>query len=315
MALSGQQLAQITPLTPLIPLIPRSGAIALGLLLWANASFSALILWVIVLAVGCIILSAQQQKASLERQVEARTVQLQASMAELEELSSLQDVLLYAISHDLRTTMMGSLMILENVQEHVQEHAREQLGVIPVQREVLQRMTQSGRLQLNRLNMLLETHAHVMNGMTVKKRLVSVREIVAGAIADLTPLLTENQATLINQTADLKVMADPAALRQVFHQIITNAIKHNSPGVEICLEATLNHSTTQFTITDNGIGIDPLEQTQVFNLRLKPQQERQLTRISLGLCLCKQIMAAHGGEIGVEGELGEGTKIWFTLPQ
>jgi K+-sensing histidine kinase KdpD len=306
MALSGQQLGQF------IPLIPGGGAIALGLLLLANASFSALVLWVIVLAIGCILFSAQQQKASLERQVEARTLQLQASMAELEELSSLQDVLLYAISHDLRTTMMGSLMVLENVQEHVQE----QLGIIPVQREVLQRMTQSGRLQLNRLNMLLETHAHVINGMTVKKRLVSVREIVEGAIADLTPLLAENQATLINQASpDLKVMADAAALRQVFHQIITNAVRHNSPGVEIRLEATVDNPAIQFTITDNGMGIDPLEQTQIFNLRLKPQQERQLTRISLGLCLCKQIVVAHGGEIGVGGELGEGTKIWFTLPQ
>jgi K+-sensing histidine kinase KdpD len=305
MALSGQQLTQS------IPLIPGGGAIALNLLILPNAPLSALILWAIALAVGCIILSAQQQKSSLERQVEARTSQLQASMAELEELSSLQDVLLYAISHDLRTTMMGSLMVLENVQEHVQA----QLGVIPVQREVLQRMTQSGRLQLNRLNMLLETHAHVMNGMTVKKRLVSVLEIVEGAIADLTPLLTENQATLINQAADLKVMADPTALRQVFHQIMTNAVRHNSPGVEIRLESTRSNSAIQFTITDNGIGIDPLEQTQIFNLRLKPQQERQLTRISLGLCLCKQIVAAHGGEIGVEGELGKGARIWFTLPQ
>jgi signal transduction histidine kinase len=303
MALSGQQLGQV---------IPRGRAIALGLLLLPNAPLLVLALWVIVLAIGCLVLSAQQQKASLKQQVEARTLQLQASMAELEELSSLQDVLLYAISHDLRTTMMGSLMVLENVQEHVQE----QLGVIPVQREVLQRMSQSGRLQLNRLNMLLETHAHVMNGMTVKKRLVSVREIVEGAIADLTPLLSENQATLINQASpDLKVMADSAALRQVFHQIIANAVRHNPPGVEIRLEAMVGNPAIQFTITDNGIGIDPLEQTQIFNLRLKPQQERQLTRISLGLCLCKQIVVAHGGEIGVGGEPGEGTKIWFTLPQ
>jgi signal transduction histidine kinase len=306
MGLSGQPLE----------FIPRSGAIALNLLVLPIASLSALLLWLLVLVVLCTLLTVQRQKilnARLKDQLAARTRQLQASMGELEELSQLQDVLLYAISHDIRTTMIGSLMVLEHVQ--APESRDERSGVVVVSRELLQRMTHSGKVQLDRLNRLLETHAHVTNGMVIQKQQIWVKEVLDGAIADLQLLLAENQTKFVHQfPSDLWVMADPSALRQVFYQMIANAVKHNSPGVEVRVEAKIEHAMLRFTVTDNGVGIDPLEQTQIFNLRLKPQQERQLTQISLGLCLCKQIVVAHGGEIGVSGDLGQGTSLWFTLP-
>jgi signal transduction histidine kinase len=270
--------------------------------------------------VSFIIIFAQRQKAlnaNLEQQVEARTLQLQASMAELEELSSLQDLLLYAISHDLRTTVMGSLMVLDNVQSQAGE-------MIPVSRELLRRMTQSGKTQLNHLNQLLEAYGNITDGIQLKKSRVSISAVLQEAIADLSPLLQENHITLINPlpTDPLWIVADVEKIRQVFHHLLSNAVNHNPPGIEVRMEATLAVSakqpvekpTFQFTITDTGIGIDLAEQKNLFELCLKPPQERQLTRISLGLCLCKQIVTAHGGQIAVHSQVGEGTKIGFTLP-
>jgi signal transduction histidine kinase len=303
-----------------VPVVLCGGAIAILLLLKDVVTFPVIgVAGMFTAALVCTLISMHRQRTlndHLERQVTARTLQLEASMAELEELSHLQDLLLYAISHDLRTTVMGSLLVLENLQGHAGE-------VIPVSRELLQRMTQSGKVQLHHLDQLLEAYTHITDGVQLQKSWVSVSAILQETIADLFPLLQENAITLINPVAPpIWITVDVEKIRQVFHQLIANAVKHNPPGIELRLEATLAVSAKQhvekpifqFTITDNGIGIDPLEQKGLFELRLKPPQERQLTRITLGLCLCKQIVTAHGGQIAVHSQAGEGTRIWFTLP-
>jgi signal transduction histidine kinase len=295
-----------------VPVVLCGGAIA-ALLFIKNAPFlPAGVVGMLFAAVVCTFVSASRQKAlttNLEQQVEARTLQLQDSMAELEELSSLQDLLLYAISHDLRTTVMGSLMVLENLQGQAGD-------VIPVPRDLLRRMSQSGKTQLHHLNQLLEAYGNMTEGIVLQKSWVSITAILQETIADLFPLLQDNDIVLVNPVSidPIWMMADVEKIRQVFHQLISNAVKHNPPGVELRLEAIVERPVFQFTITDNGIGIDATEQKSLFELRLKPSQERQLTRISLGLCLCKQIITAHGGQIAVHSQVGEGTRIWFTLP-
>jgi signal transduction histidine kinase len=290
------------------------GVIAIALLLTKNVLLLLLLLiaGMLIAAVTFTIISAKRQKAlnaNLEQQVEARTLQLQASMAELEELSSLQDLLLYAISHDLRTTVMGCLMVLENLQGQAGD-------MIPVSRELLQRMTQSSKTQLDHLNQLLEAYGNITDGIQLKKSRVSISAVLQEAIANLSPLLQENNITLTNLVSvdSFWVMADVEKIRQVFHHLISNAVNHNPPGIEIRIEAIVENPTVRFTITDTGIGIDLPEQKDLFELCLKPPQERQFTRISLGLYLCKQIVTAHGGQIAVQSQVGEGTKIGFTLP-
>jgi signal transduction histidine kinase len=290
------------------------GVIAIAVLLTKNVLLLLLLLvaGTLIAAVTFTIISAKRQKAlnaNLEQQVEARTLQLQASMAELEELSSLQDLLLYAISHDLRTTVMGCLMVLENLQGQAGD-------MIPVSRELLQRMTQSSKTQLDHLNQLLEAYGNITDGIQLKKSWISISAVLQEAIANLSPLLQENRITLTNLISvdSCWVMADVEKIRQVFHHLISNAVNHNPSGIEIQIEAIAEKPTFRFTITDTGIGIDLPEQKNLFELRLKPSQERQPTRISLGLYLCKQIVTAHGGQIAVQSQVGEGTKIGFTLP-
>lgn len=295
-------------------LVLSGGVIAIALLLTKNVLLLLLLLiaGILIGAVTFTMISAKRQKVltvNLGQQVAARTLQLQSSMAQLEELSSLQDLLLHAISHDLRTTVMGSLMVLENVQGQAGD-------VIPVSRELLRRMTQSGKTQLNHLNQLLEAYSNMTEGIQLKKSCVSISTVLQEAIADLAPLLQENRITLTSPvpTDSLQVRADADKIRQVFHHLISNAVNHNPPGIEVRMEAMVEQSTFQFTITDTGIGIDSLQQKNIFELCPKPPQERQLTQISLGLCLCKQIVTAHNGQIKVSSQVGKGTEIRFTLP-
>lgn len=251
----------------------------------------------------------QSLNCNLEQQVTERTLQLQASLAKLEELSQLQDLFLHAIAHDLRTTVMGNLMVLNNLQSHEGEK-------IPIPRSLLERMAQSGDVQLSKLNALLEAYTYQTEGVVLHRETVSLAPLVAGAIAELKPLFEQNQTVLMNQVSnDLPLaIADSTQLQRVFKQLLTNAVKHNPPGVEILLQATVEATHLCFTITDNGKGINPAQSDRLFDFRLSSSQDRQLTGICLGLYLCHQIITAHTGQIGVSSTPGQGSRFWFTLP-
>ncbi|MBE9181379.1 MASE1 domain-containing protein [Oculatella sp. LEGE 06141] len=251
----------------------------------------------------------QTLNANLEQQVFDRTEQLQQKMQELQELNQLKEVFLHAVCHDLRTTVMGTLLVLRNLHSQPGE-------TVLICRSMLERMIHCGEFQLSKLNSLLEAYVSKTQGIILEPERVPLTALVHDVVTELEPLLTQNRTQLINQlTAGLPpVLADVVQLRRVFNHLLTNAIKHNPPGVEITLTATVEANLLRCTVSDNGVGISDEKCKHLFELRLGSPQERQLTGISLGLYLCQQIIRAHGGEIDVKSQPGVGSSFWFTMP-
>ncbi|PSB06651.1 hypothetical protein C7B76_29270 [filamentous cyanobacterium CCP2] len=250
----------------------------------------------------------QNLNANLENQVAERTLQLQANMAELQELNQLRDVLIHAIAHDLRTTVMGSLMVLKNLQNQPGEN-------IAMSRSLLERMTQSGEIQLCKLNSLLEAYKNKTEGIVVNADELALQPFVQSIASDLQPLFELNEANFVNKFPELPpVAADRSQLERVFRHLIVNAVKHNPPGVTVTVKAAMTGNQVRCIVEDDGKGISPSQCERLFDLRIGTTQERQLTGLSLGLYLCQQIVMAHGGEIGVDSTLGMGSQFWFTLP-
>ena len=252
----------------------------------------------------------QNLNANLEQQVTERTVQLQANMAELEELNRLRDVFIHAIAHDLRTTVMGSLMVLKNLQSQPGEEK------VAIPRNFLERMIQSGEIQLCKLNSLLEAYKNKTEGIVICPELLALPPLVEQILSDLKPMFELNQANLINRVSTElpPLKADPAQLERVFRHLLVNAVKHNPPGVEVVVEAVVEGNGLRCVVEDNGKGISLSQCDRLFDLSIGDDRERQLTGISLGLYLCQQIVSAHGGKIGVISNMGQGSQFWFTLP-
>lgn len=218
-------------------------------------------------------------------------------------------VFFHAVSHDLRNPVLGTLMVLINLLARPEEN-------ISISRSILERMIQSSDRQLNLINSLMEAHISEMQGIVLQLQPVQLLTVVEAAIADLEPLLEQNQATLTNLVSvDLPLVnADPTQLWRVFSNLIVNALKHNPPGLLLTINATRKDEEIYCTVSDNGVGISQQQSVRLFDLYFRGANTRNSVSLGLGLYLCKQIINAHGGEIGVNSALDAGATFWFTLP-
>lgn len=247
--------------------------------------------------------------SNLEQQVAERTLQLQVNLTKLQEMNELQDVFLHAIAHDLRTTIMGTLMVLQNFQ---QQHGDE----ISISRSVLEKMTRSGEVQLSKLDSLLEVYTNKTEGLLLHLDPVNLASLLETVVASLQPLLEQNYASLeINLGARLpEYWVDAVQIERVFRQLLTNAVRHNPPGVNVKVKIQPSPTDLYISVVDNGKGMSTVQCERLFDLSRSAGTERQLTGIGIGLCLCQQIIAAHGGSISVESTPGIGSQFWITLP-
>lgn len=251
----------------------------------------------------------QHLNNNLEQQVAERTLQLQVNLAKLEEMNQLQGVFLHAIAHDLRTTMMGTLMVLN----HMQQQTGDQISM---SRSTLNRMVESGNIQFCKLNSLLEAYNNRTEGVVLNRVPTHIYGLLQTVTTDLQSLFEQNQTQVSFQTdaEDLILMADPAKLERVLRHLLVNAVKHNPPRTQVQVQAEVQSEMLHVTVADNGKGIAPAEAKQLFELKIRQGEDRQRLGIGVGLCLCNQIITAHGGTIGVESTPGQGSRFWFTLP-
>ncbi|MGJ3248804.1 MAG: sensor histidine kinase [Elainellaceae cyanobacterium] len=252
----------------------------------------------------------QNLNVNLEQQVAERTAQLQQKMQELQELNTLRDFFLHAVAHDLSTTVKGTLMLLTNLQHTSGDQ-------VTMSRNVLERMIQAGGKQLTKLNSLQEVYTIKTQGIHLHRQPVALLSVVEAIIADTEPMCAKHNVTLTRDIPSESpiVDADATELKRVFNHLLHNAILHNPPGSEVTLKIEVADDSVCCMVADNGVGISPERCDRLFDLCIGCPTDPHLTGISLGLYLCRQIVSAHQGDIGVRSVLGNGTTVWFTLPR
>jgi two-component system sensor histidine kinase/response regulator len=215
-------------------------------------------------------------------------------------------------------------------------------GTIPL-RSTLERMATSCERQLNLINSLVESHEYEVWGVPLECQPVSLHQLTQRLVEEWQPMLKSNQATLKNLvSAELPPLyADPNQLWRVFSNLIANALKHNPPGITLTLSAevinqelgererrqgevensqsnnqqpTTNNKMLRCCVADDGVGMTTEQCDRLFELYTRGNSIRRTAGLGLGLYLCRQIITAHGGEIGVITRPKCGASFWFTLP-
>jgi PAS domain S-box-containing protein len=111
------------------------------------------------------------------------------------------------------------------------------------------------------------------------------------------------------------ILADEDRLRQVVLNLMINASKFTPEGGKIILRASANDKNLVVEIEDNGTGISPEEQKELFQpYRSRVSDKENLSGLGIGLALCKYIVELHGGKISVKSEVGKGSIFSFSIP-
>jgi signal transduction histidine kinase len=243
------------------------------------------------------ILSFSQQ---LEQKVEERTRELESSNRELESFS-------YSVSHDLTAPLRRvSVFIDQYLQAHAGSMNEEELLLFG---KVLRNI--SGMKQLIR-DILAFSH---LGKRELARERVNMREMVTQVSDELVRAEEHRSIKLI--VHDLPdAYADKVTIRQVWENLISNAIKYTSrrdPAIiEIGAEAA--GSDVVYCIKDNGAGFDMRYYDRLFTAFQRLHDLHDFGGSGIGLAIVDRIIAKHGGGIWAEGEVNQGATFYFSLP-
>jgi signal transduction histidine kinase len=249
----------------------------------------------------------------LEATLRQQRQKLQENQEALSRSNQLKNCFFQAIAHDLRTTLMGILMLNQNLLKKPGE-------TLSVSRSLLQRLTEGGDRQLSKLNTLLEVATLDADLRATQPKPINLALLLETVLENMQSHFQANQIHLTYHPPEQLplVNADPQYIRRVFEHLLSNAIKHNPPGVTIQIELQAHSNYGVYcSVTDNGVGIPPEKLPYLFSLDPQASESHRatpLTGIALGLYQCDRILAAHGSKLGVESHLSQGTRFWFCLP-
>jgi two-component system sensor histidine kinase/response regulator len=255
-----------------------------------------------------------EHQLTLQRQKQ----QLQQEIAERQRVENRLQYYLYAVSHDLRNPVLGMNLVLEQM-------LQSDTDPLSVPRATFERMADSCGRQLHLIDALISSQQLETGGIALERQSLSLFELSQHLVADWQPLCQRHQTTIVNQISpDIPpIHGDRNQLWRVFENLFGNALKHNPPGLILTLNATIDIPSSdaqtaiaavRCEIKDNGIGIPAQEIDSLFDRYQRGNGSRRSLGLGLGLYLCRQIVEAHGGRIGVE-QVNPGTLFWFTLPQ
>lgn len=205
---------------------------------------------------------------------------------------------------------MGSLMLLKAISQ-----ASSGDQPIEISRTEMSQLVQGSERLLGLMNSLLAPQASSARELVVRRQAASLSDIVDDALEGFQDDFAKHHIQVDNRVRkDLPLLyVDIQQTLRVFRNLIDNAISYNPSGISLTLDAAELHSLVKIAVRDNGIGISPAQRKVIFEPYTRGRQTQYLPGQGLGLYICRQVVLAHGGTIGVE-RLDRGTTFWFTLP-
>jgi signal transduction histidine kinase len=242
-------------------------------------------------------------RARLE--AEALTIQ------ETKQVDRLRAEALAALSHELRTPL-GSIkgyctaLLLDEI-SWPREKQQEFLQLIELECENMETMIQN----------MLDSALIDVGQLSLEYQPVRL-ERLAREVVDEMQALTNIHHIVLDFPADFPLVdADPDRLKQVFRNIIHNAIKYSPEGGLVVIHGQPRPPDVVISIADQGVGISPEDLLPLFEkyFRVKSPTGQHIPGTGLGLPVARAIVEAHGGHIWAESKIGAGTTLYFALPQ
>lgn len=233
-------------------------------------------------------------------------------LTQRKESEMLKDQFLSVLSHELRTpinAITGFGSILED--GLAGPLTDEQLGY-------LRKMLQGADTLLALVDDLLDMSRVQSGKFSIETAIIDLGEVITDALSSLAPLAEQKHQRFVREIpADLpQVEADAQRVGQILLNLVNNAIKFSGDGGVICVRALVEGDHLRCEVQDQGPGIAEDDLPRLFQrfMQLDMGTTRPVGGVGLGLSICKALIEAHGGQIGVTSTPGIGSTFWFTLP-
>jgi two-component system sensor histidine kinase KdpD len=242
---------------------------------------------------------------SIER---AEALEDSARSKAAKETERLRTALLDSVTHELRTP-------LTSIKASITSLLTQQALDAPARKDLLAVIDEES----DRLNHLIEQAVEMAQLDANKVQLDLKPQSIAGLIYVAVEQCRSSQPSRdfrVSLSSFLpNVLADKAWIEKVLANLLSNAIKYSPPDQSIFVSADPQKDMLSISVADRGTGIDPLEQGMIFDKFYRgPSQRNQVSGTGMGLAICRAIVNAHGGTIGVTSQLNHGSVFTFTLP-
>ncbi len=231
---------------------------------------------------------------------------LQKSLAQQKELERLRDSLVHMIVHDMRSPLTVISTCLHILQEG-----------LAADRSATDNLLQEADSAANALNkmttQLLDISRLEAGQMPLKKERHDLAQTLRVTSESLAALARERRIRLEVPPSSIAYY-DADIVGRVVANLLANAFKFTPPDGQITLTVACQAEFFRVAVMDNGLGIAPEHQQKIFEKFAQVELRSKHVGTGLGLAFCKLAVEAHGGQIGVESELGHGSAFWFTLP-
>ncbi|MEI6104644.1 MAG: ATP-binding protein [Methanothrix sp.] len=250
----------------------------------------------------------------LEEELRESYVKLENAFAELKENDAIKSEFISTASHELRTPITV-------INSYIEMFEGGMLGELSsVQREKIEIISSQIEHMIRLVEDMLDVSRLESKALKINKYPIWVDDIARKAIDDLSRLagLKEQSMSLTIEGSHSDVEGDGRRIKQVFNNLLTNAIKYTPEKGKIEVIITDEPEDVCVSIIDNGIGVAKKDQHRIFEKFYTGSGSsltRESGRMGLGLAIAKGIIEAHEGRIWVASEIGMGSTFIFTLPK
>jgi signal transduction histidine kinase len=256
--------------------------------------------------------TGHSELAELAEAFNTMAVQLERAEEQQQELEDLRRELIAWVGHDLRTPLTSIRVIVEALSDGVVDDPA-----------TVERYLRTARHHVHSLSHLLDDLFDMtqidLEGMKLDRCRSSIADLISDTLESFSALAAHEDVKLDGRIDPdvAPVFIDVPKIERVLANLVQNAIQHTPPGGLVHVSASAAPDGVQVQVRDTGEGIEAEALPHIFQRFHRGHEDRRRATggAGFGLAIAKGIVEAHGGEIGIESALGEGARVWFTLPR
>ncbi|MGE5184942.1 MAG: sensor histidine kinase [Acidobacteriota bacterium] len=265
----------------------KIGALSKLLLVGSGASFASCVLLAIMAA----------------RRLSRRFDDAESSKHEATRSAAARKAMLDVVSHDLRTPITSVLLAVEMLR--MQHGETPQLGRLARVAHQMKRLVDD----------LLDASRAETTGLQLELHGCEVRDLLDGAAQQMQDHAAARgvRVEVCSDVTDV-ISVDRGRIIQIVANLTGNALRLARSGDVITLAARRREAVVRFSVADSGPGISPAELEHLFEPYRPGSGRSRSGSLGLGLFICRTLVEAHGGRLGVDSTIGKGSTFWFELP-